>query len=79
MAGPPLPELPGPAPAEPDAGWPVVDPAGGRAIVNAVTWSPLPTNSSPPPALGLAKWLTSDPFSGIENWLLAAPELRSRA
>ena len=45
--------------------------AGAWAIVYAVTWSPLPTNKRPPPALGVAKWLTSEPpgvvFSGIEK------------
>ena len=44
---------------------------GAWAIVYAVTWAPLATNRGPPPALGVAKWLTSDPpgivFSGIEN------------
>src|SRR5436305_9268147 len=42
----------------------IVEPGGAGASVNAVTWSPLPTNSRPPPALGLAKWFTWDPDSG---------------
>jgi hypothetical protein len=37
------------------------------AIVNAVTWSPLAVKSFPPPALGVAKWLTSAPVSGTEK------------
>ena len=49
----------------------------GWAIVYAVTWSPLATNSRPPPALGLAKWLTLDPFSGIGKWLLVVQEVES--
>ena len=54
----------------------VWDAAGGSAIVYAVTWSPLATNSLPPPALGLAKWLTLALIHRGGRVVLSGPERR---